>query len=361
MTDRHRAPGSVPKHKNDRQSPLSSREWRDRLDAERYQETAVYHWDRILMAIVMVLAAVALLIWAWSWFTTPEETATVIAPASEVATDERLKVPAQPQNPDGQVQRPEGGPASTTSANPDATRAAGTEGALPGQNHKQDSVQSDPADTTTPQAQAQASQDAVGASGSADETSSSAPAVASENASGQGATAPAPQTLSSSDTPTAGSVDKPESASDAQETAGASSAASAAPEDKAESAAQTPAEPVYIINSPHVAQIQLTSALTDKDPTDNLGPVLTMNAKGLLHPYLYTELKGLNGQVVYHDWYLGDRRMAHVSIRPYLDDMRASTSKFITKNMLGPWSVRVVNRQGKVLAETRFKVVAEQP
>lgn len=110
------------------------------------------------------------------------------------------------------------------------------------------------------------------------------------------------------------------------------------------------------ILAPALARAQLTQGLEDKEPVDELPGQLAMNDQGLLRVYLFTETRGLKGQLHFHDWYLNGQRVARVRIQPYADEMRASSSKFIDRNMTGEWRVEVVMASGERLATGAFVV-----
>lgn len=111
------------------------------------------------------------------------------------------------------------------------------------------------------------------------------------------------------------------------------------------------------LHSDHILSAQLTPRLEDKAPTERLGSRIRMNEKGLLRIYLFTELKGLKNRRVYYDWYLDSERRARVTVRPHLEQMRASVSKFIDQNMLGQWEVKVVLSDDTLLSRVRFEVL----
>lgn len=111
------------------------------------------------------------------------------------------------------------------------------------------------------------------------------------------------------------------------------------------------------ILAPGLARAQLTLGLQDKEPVDELPRQLAMNDEGLLHVYLFTETEGLKDQLHFHDWYLNGQRVARVRIRPYSDHMRASSSKFINRDMTGDWRVDVVSASGAGLATGSFVVL----
>ncbi|MDC0664290.1 DUF2914 domain-containing protein [Marinobacter sp. SS21] len=114
------------------------------------------------------------------------------------------------------------------------------------------------------------------------------------------------------------------------------------------------------ILSPQLVRVQLTSGLNAKEPVDELPASIELPENELLRIYLFTETRNLNGKLVYHDWSRNGRRMARVPIRLYSDTMRASSSKFIDRHMLGFWRVTVVNARGEVYASVEFDVIPEQ-
>lgn len=110
------------------------------------------------------------------------------------------------------------------------------------------------------------------------------------------------------------------------------------------------------ILSEHLTRAQLTSGLADKEPVDELPRILTMTPEGLLRVYLFTETHNLKDAPHFHDWYHEGERVARVRILPYTDQMRASSSKYVDRHMLGQWRVEVVTANGKVLAWGEFTV-----
>lgn len=108
--------------------------------------------------------------------------------------------------------------------------------------------------------------------------------------------------------------------------------------------------------SDRIARAQLTNRMEQREPTDHAASVIPMNEEGLVTVYFYTELEKLKGKTVYHDWYLGDKRMARVTVRPGSDSVRAYSSKYIDRHMLGKWQVRVQTADGQRLAQSEFEV-----
>ncbi len=103
-------------------------------------------------------------------------------------------------------------------------------------------------------------------------------------------------------------------------------------------------------------RVQLTSALKNKEPVDEIDSVLYMNEQGLIRVYLFTEMSGLKGKTFYHNWYLGEKQMARVKVPAYSQLTRASSSKFIDRFMKGNWRVEIDDGSGLVVATAEFSV-----
>ncbi len=153
---------------------------------------------------------------------------------------------------------------------------------------------------------------------------------------------------------------------EASGTSGSSDVPATVPPKETEPGTEAPAEgdravpvsaPALVeIRAPGLTRAQLTLELEDKEPVGLMPGQLAMNDQGLLRVYLFTETRGLKDQSHFHDWYLNGQRVARVRIRPYANEMRASSSKFIDRNMTGDWRVEVVMANGEPLATGAFVV-----
>ena len=110
------------------------------------------------------------------------------------------------------------------------------------------------------------------------------------------------------------------------------------------------------IESAHMVRAQLTYNLKKGNPVERLGDVISMNDDALIKLYLFTDMAGLKGETLYHDWYLADKRMARVKINVRSNSVSASSSKFIDKHMTGDWRVKVTNSKGDALVSAVFNV-----
>ncbi len=120
--------------------------------------------------------------------------------------------------------------------------------------------------------------------------------------------------------------------------------------------ADSPAGPEYTIATPDLLRLQLSWTVRDFEPLDRIESVVSLAGRDLLRVYLFTELAGSSGQTVYHDWYLGDTRVARVPVRVTRDPMRISTSKRINSSMLGGWRAEAVREDGSLLGRVVFRV-----
>lgn len=111
-------------------------------------------------------------------------------------------------------------------------------------------------------------------------------------------------------------------------------------------------------NPQYVTSLQLTSGLKNKNPTDVLDAQIMLGDRTLVKIYAYSELTNLKGEKVFHEWYLGDKRMARVPVGVYLNDMRASSSKYIDRTMAGDWRLEITRANGEKLGRMDFRVHA---
>ncbi len=108
--------------------------------------------------------------------------------------------------------------------------------------------------------------------------------------------------------------------------------------------------------SNNIKRAQLASNIIGGEPVDSLGPTIAMNERGLLKVFLFIEASGLNGRLLFHDWYWKGKRMAHTRIPIRRDSQTAASSKFIDRIMTGPWEVHLVDARGNILAKAAFDV-----
>jgi len=115
--------------------------------------------------------------------------------------------------------------------------------------------------------------------------------------------------------------------------------------------------PVEILDA-RIKKAQLSSNLEKGMPVDKLSSQVLMSQEGIIKVHLFTEMENLRGQYLLHDWYRNGERQARVKIPVNYDHQRSSSSKFINQQMLGTWTVKVIDEQGKHYIYASFEVIA---
>ncbi|MDH5555951.1 MAG: DUF2914 domain-containing protein [Alphaproteobacteria bacterium] len=106
---------------------------------------------------------------------------------------------------------------------------------------------------------------------------------------------------------------------------------------------------------PTVSRAQFTSAILDREPTDELSAV----SPGTEKIFFFTELRNLNGTTVTHRWSLNGAVMAEVSFNVRASRWRVYSSKTLLPEWRGDWVVEVVNESGTVIETKKVSYSAE--
>lgn len=101
----------------------------------------------------------------------------------------------------------------------------------------------------------------------------------------------------------------------------------------------------------------LTLKIKDKEPRGSIPYELALPEEGIVKVILFTEMKGLRGKKLYHEWYRNGVRQARVRIPVNVDKQSSYSSKYINVQMLGDWQVKVVDEKQNAYALAEFKVV----
>ncbi|HBF09472.1 MAG: hypothetical protein CMD81_04190 [Gammaproteobacteria bacterium] len=107
-----------------------------------------------------------------------------------------------------------------------------------------------------------------------------------------------------------------------------------------------------------IARMNLARDVKNFEPTGIYESTdISLEGRNSFRPVFFTQLTGLNGQTVSHNWYYDDVLAASVKIKVGSDSWRASSNKRVDLGTLGQWKVEVVDAQGQVLARQSFNVV----
>lgn len=99
---------------------------------------------------------------------------------------------------------------------------------------------------------------------------------------------------------------------------------------------------------PEVSRAQFTSAVLDREPTDEL----TAIDPGAEKIFFFTELRNMDGTSITHRWSLNGAVMAEISFKVRASRWRVYSSKTLLPEWRGEWVVDVLDESGTVL-ETR--------
>ena len=112
------------------------------------------------------------------------------------------------------------------------------------------------------------------------------------------------------------------------------------------------------IKHPAISQAVLTLELNNDKPGSPLPAELALPESGITKVILFTEMQGLRGQTLFHDWYRNGVRQARVKIPVNVNTQRSFSSKFINTQMTGDWQVKVVDAKAILYAEAGFSILA---
>ena len=116
----------------------------------------------------------------------------------------------------------------------------------------------------------------------------------------------------------------------------------------------TKAKAAYTDRS-HVIKAQLTSAIQQQEPTDNIDHVwLSQGASRTI--YFFLHLRGLKDQEININWFHQNKEVAKIPLVIKNDDWRTHSNKLLNKTQLGQWRVEVQDQSGNLLAERAFTV-----
>jgi len=112
---------------------------------------------------------------------------------------------------------------------------------------------------------------------------------------------------------------------------------------------------VLIVNSA-IKDAVLSLSIKNDVPGEPLKHSVNMQDQSLIKVILYTEMQGLKGKVLYHEWYRDGVKQARVKIPVNVKNQRSYSSKFIDKYMQGKWQVKVIDSAGEPYVLADFEV-----
>jgi hypothetical protein len=109
---------------------------------------------------------------------------------------------------------------------------------------------------------------------------------------------------------------------------------------------------------PRVMRTQFTSAVRNREPVDNLTDVNNGTAERI---YCFTELSNMSGRFVTHSWEYRGEVMGTRRFRVDSPHSRIWSSRLLTPDRPGSWTVLVLSESGQVLAERTLDYNSNEP
>mgnify|MGYP002266722409 CR=1 FL=1 len=106
-----------------------------------------------------------------------------------------------------------------------------------------------------------------------------------------------------------------------------------------------------------ITRAVLTLEIKDDEPRGSIPYELALPEEGITKVILFTEMSGLRGKKLYHEWYRNVVRQSRGKIPVNVDKQISYSSKYINVQMLGDWQVKVVDEKQNSYALAEFKVV----
>jgi hypothetical protein len=105
-----------------------------------------------------------------------------------------------------------------------------------------------------------------------------------------------------------------------------------------------------------VRRALLVTAITDKEPRGEIAQTLRIRKATSLTLYYFTELRGMNGKTVYHEWLQDGVSVTKQALPVAADRWRISTQHTFDDQAAGNWAVKLIDEKGKVLHTKNFTV-----
>lgn len=104
----------------------------------------------------------------------------------------------------------------------------------------------------------------------------------------------------------------------------------------------------------NIARAQFTNGISKREPIDDIAGQLTAAEQELKKLYYFTELQGLKGQTITHQWQYDNKVVAKVEFKVRGNRWRVYSSKYLKHYKKGTWQVIVKDEKGKLLETSQF-------
>jgi hypothetical protein len=332
-----------------------TRRRRGPLNIAKREPEYIYHWNRIIGALFALVLVIGLLGYGIHAWLTPSPLTETLPPRAETASEATLeKHPAEspapfPGAPGKTLAQPPASPAIPGSTDAEHVQSESTWGPAPEQEAASgaEPEQKGPSATAPPHeppAATDLEQEPADATGEAEQQamdhlpSAEADAAASTPAESLAAQAPKPSPSVQAE---------PEADPELGQ-------AAPAPATTAQGTSGGPARSQDIsLSSVAVKRFLLTQSVLNREPRGHLDDI-TYNAEGFTSVSAFSEVIGLNGEVLHYRWLQAGTEVAVVRVRVGANRWRSHATKRIDRGMEGPWRVELLDSKGTLLASIDF-------
>lgn len=119
---------------------------------------------------------------------------------------------------------------------------------------------------------------------------------------------------------------------------------------------KTNKDPRYSEDNHTVSRASLTYGMDNKEPIGELVGTIDVRHKKPVWVYYFTELKTMKGNKVYHEWLRNGEVVSRQALVISGDIWRTSSRKLLSDSEKGNWTVRLVDKNGRLLNKKEFKV-----
>jgi len=105
-----------------------------------------------------------------------------------------------------------------------------------------------------------------------------------------------------------------------------------------------------------VARAQFSTDVIDREPIDDIGPIVKVEYGKIQNVYFFTDLRDMSGSRVVHRWTLDGDSQAEISFDIGGDRWRVWSSKRLLPGFDGKWAVEIV-QDGEIIETRSFDYV----
>ncbi len=109
---------------------------------------------------------------------------------------------------------------------------------------------------------------------------------------------------------------------------------------------------------PRIVQALLSKAVYNRRPVGTIDSSVYAQPDRAVGVYYFTELKGMTGQRISHEWWREGKLIFKKSVTIRRDPSIFYTSKLVNTNMLGTWQVYLKDSEGRAMDQRRFELLA---